>query len=263
MVGTGGSPNKTFNVSTTSALLLAAGEVKIIKHGNKAVTSQSGSADLLQALGINVNMEIHTAQNIYNQLGITFLFAQKFHAAMRFAAPARASLGFKTAFNLIGPLANPASVTHQCIGVFDKSYTEIMARALAILGIKRAIVVSGFDNYDEISLSAPTQITELDNGKIHSYVFNPSVVGLDFVHYSALKGGSCEENKQITLDIFNATLPVKSSPKAQLVALNTAVGLYLAGKAESIKEGYFLAEKIIETKRVLEVLDAFAKLSKE
>ena len=261
MVGTGGSPNKTFNVSTTSALLLAAGGVKIIKHGNRAVTSQSGSADLLQALGVNINMEIHTCQNVYNELGITFLFAQKFHAAMRFAAPARASLGFKTAFNLIGPLANPASVTHQFVGVFDKSYTEIMARALAILGIKRAIVVSGFDSYDEISLSAPTQITELDNGKIHSYVFNPAVVGLDFVPYSVLKGGSCEENKQITLDIFNLKAPVSSSPKAQLVALNTGAGLYLAGKAESIKEGYFLAQKILESRRVFEILDEFVRLS--
>lgn len=259
IVGTGGSPNKTFNVSTTSALLLASAGVKVIKHGNRAVTSKSGSADLLQALGVNVNMDTRVCKNVYDEIGITFLFAQKFHAAMRFAAPARASLGFKTVLNLIGPLSNPSNVTHQFIGVFDKAYTEIMANALAILGIKRAMIVSGFDNYDEISLCAPTQITELDNGEIKSYVFNPSEIGLDFVSFAELQGGDVEENKHISLDIFNATSP--HSPKTQLVALNTGAALYLAGKAKSIKDGYFLAQEIIESKQVLTLLDRFVSLS--
>lgn len=257
MVGTGGSLNKTFNVSTTSALLLAAAGVKIIKHGNRAVTSKSGSADLLSAFGVNINMDIEVAKEIYKQLGITFLFAQKFHAAMRFAAPARATLGFKTAFNLIGPLANPACVTHQFIGVFDKSYTEILAKALAILGIKRAMVVSGFDGYDEISLCAPTQITELDSGRIHTYIFNPIEVGLNFVSHTELVGGEVEVNKQISLDIFNN----KKSPKLELVALNVGAALYLANKASSIKQGYIKAKEIIESKSVFNLLDKFVALS--
>lgn len=261
MVGTGGSPNKTFNVSTTSALLLASAGVKVIKHGNRAVTSKSGSADLLQALGVNINMDSQTCKRVYDEIGITFLFAQKFHAAMRFAAPARASLGFKTAFNLIGPLSNPANVTHQFIGVFDKAYTEIMARALAILGIQRAIVVSGFDHYDEISLCAPTQITELNNGVITSYVFHPNEIGLDFVPHTELCGGDSEQNKHISLDIFNAIS--LDSPKTQLVALNTGAALYLAECASSIKEGYFLAREIIKSKRVLPLLEDFVRLSNE
>lgn len=261
IVGTGGSPNKTFNVSTTSALLLASGGVKVIKHGNRAITSQSGSADLLQALGININMSIECAKRVFSELGITFLFAQKFHSAMRYAAKTRADLGFKSAFNLIGPLSNPANVSHQFIGVFDKCYTEPMAEALKILGIKRAMVVSGFDNYDEISLCAPTQITELESGVIRTYTFHPNDIGLNLVSYEELKGGSAKVNKQISLDIFNGILSLDSSPKAQLVALNTAAGLYLANKAKSIKEGYEITREIIESKKVLAVLDKFIALS--
>ncbi len=259
MVGTGGSPNKTFNVSTTSALLLASAGVKVIKHGNRAITSKSGSADLLQALGVNVDMDAQTCKEVYERIGITFLFAQKFHAAMRFAAPARSSLGFKTVFNLIGPLANPANVTHQFIGVFDKAYTEIMAEALDILGIKRAMVVSGFDFYDEMSLCAPTQITELKDGTIKTYVFNPNEIGLSYVPFAELRGGNAEENKRISLDIFNATSP--HSPKSQLVALNMAAALYLTDKAQNIKEGYTLANKIIESREVFGLLEDFVRLS--
>ncbi|TLD89236.1 bifunctional anthranilate synthase component II/anthranilate phosphoribosyltransferase [Helicobacter sp. MIT 05-5294] len=261
MVGTGGSNAKTFNVSTTCALLLATLAKKenfgIIKHGNRAITSKSGSADLLSALGINPNMELQNAQKAYEELNLTFLFAQRFHSAMRFAAPARGSLGFKTAFNLIGPLSNPAPITHQLIGVFDKSYTEIMAKALAILGIKRAMVVSGLDGYDEVSLCAPTQITELREGSIKTYIFNPIEVGLNFASYSMLKGGGAEENAQITKDIFNA-LP---SPKLDLVALNLGAALCVLEKVESLKEGFFYAKKIIESKEVFEVLERFQSIS--
>lgn len=261
MVGTGGSANKTFNVSTTSALLLASAGVRIIKHGNRAITSKSGSADLLQALGININMEIQTCKKVYEQLGITFLFAQRFHAAMRFAAKARKDLGFRSAFNLVGPLSNPANVTHQFIGVFDKDYTEVMARALAILGIRRAMVVSGFDGYDEISLCAPTQITELYEGDIHTFVFHPSELGLRLVSHSELIGGDSEANKQITLDIFKKR--DLSAPKTQLVALNTAAGFYLAGRVKNMKEGYELASETICSGNVLALVEEFAKLSQD
>ncbi|MDE5591583.1 MAG: anthranilate phosphoribosyltransferase, partial [Helicobacter sp.] len=264
MVGTGGSEVKTFNVSTTVSLLLATfakkGNFGIIKHGNRAVTSKSGSADLLSALGININMDLQNAQEIFKQLYLTFLFAPKFHSAMRFAAPVRSSLGFKTVFNLIGPLSNPAPVTHQLIGVFDKSYTEIMAKALAILGIKRAMVVSGLDGYDEISLSVPTQITELKDGIVKTRIFNPSEeVGLDFVEHSVLMGGDSKQNLQISLDIFNA----KPSPRLELVALNMGASLYVCEQADSIKEGYFLAKEIIQSNDVFEIIESFKALSNQ
>ncbi len=263
MVGTGGSSVKTFNVSTTCALLLATltkkGNFGIIKHGNRAITSKSGSADLLNALGVNANMELQNSIKAFEELNLTFLFAQRFHAAMRYAAPARSSLGFKTAFNLLGPLSNPAPITHQLIGVFDKDYTEIMARALEILGIKHAMVVSGLDGYDEISLCAPTQITELKDGSIKTYIFNPIEVGLDFVDYSLLRGGDAQENLQITLDIFNA----KESPKLNLVALNMGVALYVCEQVESIKEGFYKSKEIIAKKEVFEVLERFKEISSE
>ncbi|MCI5969292.1 bifunctional anthranilate synthase component II/anthranilate phosphoribosyltransferase [Helicobacter sp.] len=261
MVGTGGSNAKTFNVSTTCALLLAsmarAENFGIIKHGNGAITSKSGAADLLNALGIPADMKLQNALKAYEELHITFLFAQRFHAAMRFAAPARKTLGFKTAFNLIGPLSNPASISHQLIGVFDKGYTEIMAQALQILGIKRAMVVSGLEGYDEISLCAPTQITELKEGSIKTYIFNPIEVGLSFVPYAMLKGGDVRENLAITQDIFNAL----ESPKLNLVALNMGAALYVCDLADSIKEGFFRAKEIIKSGAVFGVLESFQKIS--
>ncbi|PAF42373.1 bifunctional anthranilate synthase component II/anthranilate phosphoribosyltransferase [Helicobacter sp. 11S02596-1] len=257
IVGTGGSPNKTFNVSTTASLLLATAGVKVIKHGNGAITSKSGSADLLARLGINVDMSVSTCIHCYNELGITFLYALKFHSALRFASAARKSLGFKTAFNLIGPLANPAAVTHQFIGVFNKNYTEKMAEALNILGIKRALVVSGFDEYDEISLCAPTKITELKDGNISSYDFTPIEVGLDYARHSMLVGGDSFTNKEITLEIFNNIPSVKSD----LVCLNTGAGLYLYGLADSISDGYWQAKEILKSKKVFDILESFQKLS--
>lgn len=261
LVGTGGSGVKTFNVSTTCALLLASvareENFGIIKHGNCAITSKSGSADLLNALGINANMELQNALRAYEELHLTFLFAQRFHAAMRFAAPARSTLGFKTAFNLIGPLSNPAPISHQLIGVFDKSYTEIMAKALQILGIKRAMVVSGLDGYDEISLCAPTQITELKGGELKTYIFNPIEVGLSFVSYSLLKGGDACENLEISQDIFRGL----NSPKLDLVALNMGAALYVCDLVDSIRDGFFRAKKIIKDGAVFEVVKSFQKIS--
>ena len=257
IVGTGGSNRKTFNVSTTVAFLLNAAGANIIKHGNGAITSKSGGADLLTHLGININMDISTCINIYHELGITFIYAPKFHAALAFASSARKALGFKTAFNLIGPLSNPAKITHQLIGVFNKNYTEIIANTLKILGINRAMVVSGFDGYDEISLSAPTQITELINGEIKTYIFTPLEVGLDYVPHSTLVGGNAIDNAKITMDIFNG-LP---SNKANLVCINAAAAMYLYGLSESIKEGFFLIKKVIEGKKVFEILDRFKHLS--
>ncbi|HPA63518.1 MAG TPA: bifunctional anthranilate synthase component II/anthranilate phosphoribosyltransferase [Spirochaetota bacterium] len=256
--GTGGSAKKTFNVSTISSLVVAAGGAKVVKHGNRAITSASGSADLFEKLGINVEADISDCIRTYKELGITFLFARKFHSAMRFAGPARAALGFKTAFNLIGPLSNPAHATHQIIGVFDKEYTETVCEALGLLGLKRAMVVSGMDGYDEISLCAPTKITELNNGWIKSYVFTPHEVGLDYAEHSLLAGGDAELNKKIAIDILNG----EEHNRAELVALNAGAAFYVYGITDTIKDGYHHAKEVIKSGKAKELLAKFVDAGK-
>ena len=257
--GTGGSTNsKTFNVSTTVALIASASGAKVVKHGNRAVTSKSGSADLLEKLGLNIEMPVEKAIELYNKTGFTFLYARKFHSAMRFAAPSRSALGFRTVFNIIGPLSNPAYATHQIIGVFDKDLTEKIAQALIILGIKRAMVVSSFDGLDEISLSCPTKITEVKDGWLKSYIFTPEEIGLSYRKHEELIGGDPELNKNITLDILND----KDSPKKELALLNTGASLYIYGIASSIKEGYEIAKETIKSGKAIEFLDKIIKEAK-
>ena len=250
--GTGGASNsKTFNVSTTVALIAAASGAKVVKHGNRAVTSKSGSADLLEKLGINVEMPVEKAIELYNKTGFTFLYARKFHAAMRFAAPARAALGFRTVFNIIGPLSNPAYATHQIIGVFDKDMTEKIAEALMIIGIKRAMVVSSLNGLDEISLSSPTKITELKDGWIKSYIFNPEDIGLSLVKHEDLVGGDSNVNKEITLNILKG----EEGAKLELALLNTGAALYVYGIADSIKKGYEIARNTVKSGKALDFLN--------
>ncbi|MCE3039289.1 bifunctional anthranilate synthase component II/anthranilate phosphoribosyltransferase [Helicobacter anatolicus] len=257
IVGTGGSMQKTFNVSTISSIILASMGVNVLKHGNRAVTSQCGSADLIQGLGINLNMDIKTSLQCYQKSHFTFLFAQKFHHTLKNLSNVRKALGFKTLFNLIGPLINPSNNTHQILGVFDKKYTEVMAQTLQILGIQHALVVSGFDGYDEISLSSPTQITELFNNKIKTYTFTPQEVGLEYANYQVLKGGDTLLNTKIALDIFN-NIP---SPRLELVAINAGAALYVYGNVSSIKEGYLAIKKHLKTKKVLQTLQEIQTLS--
>ena len=258
--GTGGSnESKTFNVSTIVSILAAAAGAKIVKHGNRAVTSKSGSADLLEKLGVNIEMSPEKSFEIYDQIGLTFLYARKFHSAMRHAVATRAALGFRTLFNLIGPLSNPAYATHQLIGVFNKDYTDILCKALYLLGIERAMVVHGLDGLDEISLSAPTKITELKNGWIKSYIFDPKSIGLEYINHNILKGGDVELNKNICLDILKG----KKSEKSKLAFLNAGAALYLYGIADSIKKGYFIAQEISQSKKALPLLEKFVKLSKK
>jgi len=203
-------------------------------------------------------MNIDACINTYKQLGITFLYARKFHAAMRFAAPVRQSLGFRTIFNLLGPLSNPAYATHQIIGIFDKDLTEKVCESLNYLGIQKAMVVSGFDGLDEISLSGPTKISELNNGWIKSYIFNPETIGISTVNHSLLVGGDAETNKNITLEILEGN----ESPKANLVYLNTGASLYTYGLVESMKDGFDMAKEIAKSKKGLDVLNKFVELSR-
>lgn len=258
--GTGGSKeSKTFNVSTVVSIIAAAAGAKIVKHGNRAATSKCGSADLLEKLGVNIEMSPEKSFEVYDKIGITFLYARKFHSAMRHAASTRTALGFRTLFNLIGPLSNPAYATHQIIGVFNKDYTDIMCKSLYLLGIERAMVVHGLDGLDEISLSAPTKITELKNGWIKSYIFDPKSIGLDYIKNDMLKGGDAELNKSICLDILKG----KKSEKSKLAFLNTGAALYLYGIADSIKNGYLIAQEISQSKKALSLLEDFVKLSQE
>ena len=249
--GTGGSHFKTFNVSTIVSFVTAAAGAKVVKHGNRAVTSSSGSADLLEKLGVNVDMPVERCIDIYHKIGITFLYARKFHAAMRFAANARASLGFRTAFNLIGPLSNPAYATHQIIGVFDSSYTKIIAEALKILGTTRAMVVSGVESFDEISLTTDTVITELNNGWLKTFVFSPKDIGLPYYTQDELKGGNADINSSIAIDILTG----KPSPRADLVAVNAGAALYLYDLATSIQDGFNKAQSILQQGKAKAILD--------
>lgn len=267
IVGTGGGAAKTFNVSSTCALLLGAygkdGGFCVLKHGNKAITSKSGAADFLSALGIESFMPIANAQKAFDKLGISFLHAQRFHSAMRFAAPVRADLGFKTAFNLLGPLSNPTPTTHGLYGVFSPQYTELMARAFLVLGTKRALVVSGLDGLDEISLCAPSQISELKNNEIKTYIFNPQSIGLDFVPHERVRGGGALENAKIAQDIFSGKIRPKEDPKATLVALNMGAALYVLECADSIADGFKLACEIIAKGEVCELIKRLSEISYE
>ena len=255
IVGTGGSDRKTFNVSTTAALLLASMGVRVAKHGNSAITSKSGSADLLAQLGININMDIETCRKCYENLGITFLFAPRIHKAMGNVQNVRKDLGFKGIFNFVGPLSNPLRPTHQLIGVSDSEYTEIMADALRILGAKRAMVVSGLDGIDEFSLCADTKVSELRDGQISTYIFSPEKIGISLANFNDLKGGDVYVNADITRMILSGK---DRGVKSNLVSLNAGACLYLYGLADSIEEGFAKARDFIYTGKTMETLERFA-----
>lgn len=256
IVGTGGSSKKTFNVSTTVALILASMGIKIAKHGNRAITSNSGSADLLSELGININMDLNASKRCFDELGITFLFAPNIHNALKYVQTARKELGFKSIFNLLGPLSNPLNPSFQLVGIFSPEYTDLMANAFRILGTKKALVVSGLEGLDEISICGSTQISELNNGIVKTYEFNPSKF-LDLKQHSLLRGGDSKINAQITLDILKG-IP---SPKLDLVALNAGAALYVCNKSNSIEEGFHIIKEFLKTKKTLTLLDNFKKLS--
>lgn len=257
IVGTGGSARKTFNVSSTTAILLASMGLKVVKHGNRAVTSKSGSADLLSHLGINIYMSIETCQKCYEELGITFLFAPKIHNALKHVQNARKEIGFKSIFNLLGPLSNPLRPTYQLIGVFDKEYLYTIAQALNTLGVKRAMVVHGIDGIDEFSLCGITRVSYLHDGIITNFDFNPQDYGIELADFSQLRGGDVYKNAEITLEILNGV----ESKKADLVALNAGAALFLYNKAESIEQGFYQAKEFLKTKQALITLEKFKEMS--
>lgn len=259
IVGTGGDGSNSFNISTTSSIVIAAGGVPVAKHGNRAASSKCGAADVLEALGVNITILPEKSTELLNKIGICFLFAQNYHIAMKYVAPVRKELGIRTVFNVLGPLSNPAGANIELMGVYDEELVEPLARVLDNLGVKRALVVYGEDKLDEISMSAATKVCEIKNGKFYSYKIRPEDFGFERCNKEELVGGSPNENAEITLSILNG---VKGA-KRNAVVLNAGAALYLGGKADSIKDGVRLAEDIIDSGKAKKKLEDFIKFSNE
>ena len=257
IVGTGGDNAHSFNISTTSALVAAAGGVKVAKHGNRAASSQCGTADCLEALGVNIQQSPSRCIELLNEVGMCFFFAQKYHTSMKYVGAIRKELGFRTVFNILGPLTNPGSPTMQLLGVYDDYLVEPLAQVLVNLGVKRGMVVYGMDRLDEISLSSPTKICEIRDGWFKSFVIRPEDFGFSSCSKDELKGGTPEENARITRAILNG----QKGPKRDAVLMNAGAALYIGGKAESMKEGVALAAQLIDSGKALETLEKLIEAS--
>lgn len=258
IVGTGGDGKNTFNVSTATALVVAAAGVSVAKHGNRSVSSKCGSADVLEALGVNINLSPIDVSRCMKEIGFGFLFAPLFHKAMKFAAVPRKELGIRTVFNILGPLTNPARAENQVMGVFKKDLTEPLAKVLGNLGVKNCYVVHGMDGTDEISVSGLTQITEMHHGKINTFMFHPSEVGIPTYPIEAIIGGSAQENKDIIIDILLGT----KGAKRDIVVLNTAFALLAAHKVYDVKSGVELAGEVIDSGAAYQKLMDLVEFSK-
>lgn len=259
IVGTGGDQSNSFNISTTSSIVIAAGGVPVAKHGNRAASSRSGAADVLEALGVNIMVSPAKSAQMLKEIGICFLFAQTYHTAMKYVGPVRKELGIRTIFNILGPLANPAGASMQVMGVFSQDLVEPLAKVLSNLGVKRALVVYGQDRLDEISMSAPTSVCEIRDGAFQSYTITPEQFGFERCEKDALTGGTPQENAQITLDILGG----EKGPKRNAVVMNSGAALYVGGKADTLEAGMRMAEELIDSGRAKAKLDEFIKYSNE
>ena len=256
IVGTGGDGSNSFNISTTSSLVIAAGGVPVAKHGNRAASSKSGAADVLEALGVKITLTPERSAEILKKINICFLFAQNYHIAMKYVAPIRKELGIRTVFNILGPLSNPAGANMELMGVYDQSLVEPLAQVMANLGVNRGMVVYGQDSLDEISMCAPTSVCEIRDGKFTSYEITPEQFGYERCEKGALTGGTPAENAEITKAILKGE---EKGPKRQAVCLNAGAALYIAGKAASIDEGVNLAESLIDNGAALKKLEEFVE----
>ncbi len=256
--GTGGDGRQTFNISTATALVAAAMCIPVAKHGNRAVSSKCGSADVLEALGVNIQLSPESVTTLIDQIGIGFLFAPRHHPAMKYAAPARRELGIRTVFNLLGPLTNPAGVKRQLIGVFDRDLTEVICRVLLSLGSEKAFVVHGLDGTDEVSIAEATVVTALEAGEVRTFVFTPEEAGLERADIGALSGGSAEDNAALITDILNGG----GGAGSDAVRLNAGFVAVLADLASDVREGVALATDSIESGRARKLLDALREASR-
>jgi len=245
--GTGGDGGKTFNISTAVAIIAAAGGVNVAKHGNRAVSSRSGSADVLTELGIAIDLEPDGAIKCIDETGMAFLFAQKYHTAMKNVAGIRKELGIRTIFNILGPLTNPASVKGQFMGVYNQSLTGTIAQVLSRLGCEKALVVHGADGLDEITTTALTYVSEIKDGEIFSYSISPEDFGISYAMPQQILGGTAKENAEIIMEILNGM----KGPKRDIVVLNSAAALYVGNLAASLKDGVKLAQDIIDSGKAL------------
>lgn len=259
IVGTGGDHSNSFNISTTSAIILAAAGVPVAKHGNRAASSKCGAADVLEALGVNINITPEKSKELLDKIGICFLFAQKYHMAMKHVAPVRKELSVRTIFNILGPLSNPAGASMQLMGVYDESLVEPLGEVLFRLGVKRGMVVYGKDGLDEISMSAPTKVCQIRDGWFKTYMINPEDYGFKLCDKSELVGGTPSENAAITLDILNG----EQGPKTDAVVLNAAAALYIAKQDISLNEAIEQIKEVIAQKKAVEKLNEFIRYSNE
>lgn len=257
IVGTGGDNANSFNISTTSAIIAAAGGVKVAKHGNRAASSKCGTADCLEALGVNINQEPEKCVELLKEVGMCFFFAQKYHTSMKYVGPIRKELGFRTVFNILGPLTNPGRPSMQLLGVYDDYLVLPLAQVLISLGIKRGMVVYGQDKLDEISLSAPTTVCEIKDGWYKSYIIEPEDFGFEKCNKEDLKGGEPNENAEIVRKILSG----EKGHKRNATLINAGASLYIGGKANDMKEGIKLAGELIDNGKAMETLNKFIELS--
>lgn len=260
IVGTGGDKSNSFNISTTSAFVAAAAGAKVAKHGNRAASSKSGAADVLEKLGLNLILEKEKSLEMLEKLNFCFLFAVKYHAAMKYVAPVRKTLGIRTIFNILGPLTNPAKANMQVLGVYSKELVNPMSRVLSNIGVKRGMTVFGMDGLDEISASDKTYVCEFRDGWFKEYEIEPEDFGYKKCDKSELEGGTPEENAEITRNILNGTL---RDGKRNAVCLNAGAAIYVAGKADSLAEGIKIAEETIDSGKAIERMNEIVAFSNQ
>ena len=258
IVGTGGDGSNSFNISTTASMVISAGGVPVAKHGNRAASSKSGAADVLEALGVKITLTPERSAEILEKIGICFLFAQNYHIAMKYVAPIRKELGIRTVFNILGPLSNPAGANMELMGVYDEALVVPLAQVMANLGVTRGMVVFGQDKLDEISMSAPTTVCEIKEGTFASYELTPEQFGYARCQKEELVGGTPAENAEITRKILSGE---EKGAKRKAVCLNAGAALYIAGKAESMKAGVKMAEELIDSGAALTKLNQFIEES--
>lgn len=249
-VGTGGDGTNSFNISTTSMFVCGAAGVKLAKHGNRAASSKSGSADLLEALGINIMLEPEQVLECIDEIGIGFMNAQKFYGAMKNVAYVRRELGIRTIFNMLGPLSNPSNAKHQLIGVFSSDAARMFAKSMKAMGATKAMVVCGSDGMDEVTVTGKTFVNEIRDGEIIEYEIDPHDYGIEYAEEETIKGGTGAENAEIALSIFKG----EKGPRRDIVLLNSGCGIYIGGKADSIAEGIKIAAEMIDSGRALEMV---------
>ena len=260
IVGTGGDNARTFNISTTSAMIAAAAGVKVAKHGNRAASSDSGAADCLEALGVNIQQSPEMCRKLLKEVGVCFMFAQKYHTSMKYVGAIRRELGFRTVFNILGPLTNPAKPEFFMLGVYDEYLCEPVAKVLSSMGVKHALVVYGRDKMDEVSPSCETTVCELRDGFYRTIVIKPEDFGMVRGEKDEIVGGTPQENAAVTRGILEGRI---TGTKRNAVLLNAGCAIYAANKAAGIAEGIKIAEEMVDSGKALEVLDQFARVSNE